>query len=220
MQSGYNEDTEIVLGYGAYNKAPGMLNKIIRFETFHAALQYLSYALAGMAYMGVGRNLSYRKEVFTRNNGFLSDSQLPSGDDDLFINKAATKTNTNIVIDPKAHTLSEPKTTWEAWLNQKTRHYSTAKYYKKKHQLLLGVYSATQFLIYPLAIAAAFYSWKLTLLVFTIRLLVQAFIFFKSMKKLNEADLFPMFVLYDLWMSVYYLIFLPTLFKQPKKKWN
>jgi glycosyltransferase involved in cell wall biosynthesis len=220
MQDGYHNGTEIVLGYGAYHKAPGMLNKLIRFETFHSALQYLSYALAGMPYMGVGRNLSYKKEVFTRNNGFLSDSQLPSGDDDLFINKAATKTNTNIVIDPAAHTLSEPKKTWESWLNQKTRHYSTAKYYKKKHQLLLGLYSATQFLVYPLTIAALFYSWKLALSVFCIRLLVQAFIFSRTMKKLNEADLFPLFVLFDMWMSIYYLMFLPALFKQPKKKWN
>lgn len=220
MQDGYNEGTEIILGYGAYHKAPGMLNKFIRFETFHSALQYLSYALAGIPYMGVGRNLSYKKEVFIRNKGFSSINHIPSGDDDLFINKAATKTNTNIVIDPEAHTLSVPKKTWKNWLNQKYRHYSTAKYYKKSHQLLLGLYSATQFLMYPLTIAALFYNWWLTLLVFSIRLIVQAFIFNKTMKKLNEADLFPMFVLFDMWMCAYYLMFLPALIKQPKKKWN
>ncbi len=220
MQDGFNDGTEIVLGYGAYHKAPGILNKIIRFETFHSALQYLSYALAGMPYMGVGRNLSYKKGVFLRNNGFSSYSQIPGGDDDLFINAAATKTNTNIVIDPQAHTLSEPKRTWENWLNQKYRHYSTAKYYKKNHRLLLGLYSATQFLIYPLTVAALFYSWKLALLFFCIRLSAQAIIFNKTMKKLNEADLFPMFVLFDMWMCVYYLMFLPALFKRPNKKWN
>ena len=45
-------------------KKAGMLNKLIRFETFHTALQYLSYALAGIPYMGVGRNLSYKKDYF------------------------------------------------------------------------------------------------------------------------------------------------------------
>jgi glycosyltransferase involved in cell wall biosynthesis len=220
MQDGYGADIEIVLGYGAYHKAPGLLNKIIRFETFHSALQYLSYALAGIPYMGVGRNLSYKKEVFTRNKGFSSSNHIPGGDDDLFINKAATKTNTNIVIDPEAHTLSVPKKTWDDWLKQKYRHYSTAKYYKKSHQLLLGLYSATQFLIYPLTIAALFYNWWLALLVFSLRLIVQAFIFNKTMKKLNEADLFPLFVLLDMWMCVYYLMFLPAVFKKPKKKWS
>ncbi|MEN9686076.1 MAG: hypothetical protein RLZZ28_1862, partial [Bacteroidota bacterium] len=67
MQDAYDDNTEIVLGYGAYHKRPGVLNKIIRFETFHTAIQYLSYALAGIPYMGVGRNLSYKKDVFLRN---------------------------------------------------------------------------------------------------------------------------------------------------------
>ena len=62
MQDGYRPGIEVVLGYGAYKKYPGFLNKLIRFETFHTALQYFSYALAGKPYMGVGRNLSYRKE--------------------------------------------------------------------------------------------------------------------------------------------------------------
>jgi glycosyltransferase involved in cell wall biosynthesis len=130
MQNAYDEQTEIVLGYGAYHKRPGLLNALIRFETFHTAIQYLSYALAGKPYMGVGRNLSYKKDVFLRNKGFSSINQIPSGDDDLFINKVATAKNTAIVIDPEAHTLSEAKKSWGDWMTQKYRHYTTSKYYK------------------------------------------------------------------------------------------
>jgi glycosyltransferase involved in cell wall biosynthesis len=221
MQDGYHNGTEIVLGYGAYHKVPGLLNKIIRFETFHSAMQYFSYALAGMPYMGVGRNLSYKKNVFLRNKGFSSINQIPGGDDDLFINQVATKHNTSIVIDPAAHTLSNPKRTWGEWFNQKYRHFSTAKYYKKNHKLLLGLYSATQFLLYPLAILAAiFFNWWIVLSIFMIRLIFQGIIYFNSMKKLNEADLFPMFFLFELWMCVYYILFLPALFKKPKRTWN
>src|SRR5450432_3596030 len=100
MQGGFSEGIKIVLGYGAYNKKPGGLNKLIRFETFHSALQYLSYALASMPYMGVGRNLSYKKELFFSNKGFSSINYLPGGDYDLFINMVANESNTNIVIDP------------------------------------------------------------------------------------------------------------------------
>lgn len=221
MQDGYGPETEIVLGYGAYSKADSMLNKIIRFETFHSALQYLSYALAGMPYMGVGRNLSYKKDVFFKNKGFSSINFIPGGDDDLFINKAATKTNTAIVIEPEAHTLSEAKKTWKEWYTQKTRHYSTAKYYQPKHKWLLGLYSATQFLIYPLFIVTAIvFSWWAALALFALRLIVQGFIYFKTMKRLNESDLFPFFLLFELWMCVYYVLFLPALFKKAKKSWN
>src|SRR5204862_7566706 len=140
MQDAYVNGTEIVIGYGAYNKRPGLLNKLIRFETFHSALQYLSFALAGTPYMGVGRNLSYKKDVFLRNKGFSSINHIPGGDDDLFINKVATKKNTAVIIDPEAVTRSIPKTTWRSWFKQKARHYTTAKFYRPRHKFLLGSY--------------------------------------------------------------------------------
>ena len=96
MQEAYDDNIEIVLGYGAYHKKKGLLNKIIRWETFHTAIQYFSYALAGKPYMGVGRNLSYKRSVFFRHKGFSSHHHVQSGDDDLFINMAANKKNTRI----------------------------------------------------------------------------------------------------------------------------
>jgi glycosyltransferase involved in cell wall biosynthesis len=216
MQNAYDENTEIVLGYGAYHKKNGILNKLIRFETFHTALQYLSYALAGIPYMGVGRNLSYKKDLFLRNKGFASINHIPSGDDDLFINKVATRKNTAVIIDPEAITRSIPKTTWKSWFKQKSRHYTTAKYYRPKHKILLGTYFTTQFLFYPLLAATIiFFDWKWALACFGLRFLVQGVILYKAMKKMDEKDLWPWFLLFDLWMFFYYIIFAPTLWKKP-----
>ena len=220
MQDAYDEDIEIVLGYGGYHKKKGLLNKLIRFETFHTALQYLSYALAGMPYMGVGRNLSYKKGLFIRNKGFSFINHIPSGDDDLFINKVATKKNTAVVIDAGAITRSIPKKTWGAWLKQKSRHYTTAKFYKPKHKFLLGLYFITQFIYYPLLWASLLlYNWQLAVVIFGTRFLLQAFIFFKTMKKLDEKDLWPWFIFLDMWMFFYYIIFAPALWKRPRKNW-
>ena len=220
MQHGYDENIEIVLGYGAYHKRKGLLNKLIRFETFHTALQYLSYALAGIPYMGVGRNLSYKKSLFLRNKGFSSINHVPSGDDDLFINKVATAKNTGVVIDPDAITRSIPKTTWASWLRQKSRHYTTAKFYKSKHKFLLGLYFATQFIFYPLLAATViFYDWRLVLPIFGIRFLLQGFVLYKSMNKMGEKDLWPWFILLDMWMFFYYIIFAPALWRKPVRGW-
>jgi len=221
MQDAYEDDIEIVLGYGAYQKRPGILNKLIRFETFHTALQYLSYALAGIPYMGVGRNLSYKKGLFFRNKGFSSINHIPSGDDDLFINKVATKNNTAITIDPEAVTRSVPKRSWKEWRNQKTRHYTTAKYYKPKHKFLLGLYVATQFLFYPLfAATIIFYDWRFAIGLLVIRLLVQGFVLYKSMDKMGEKDLWPWFIALDLWMFLYYIVFAPALWRRPRRNWG
>ncbi len=221
MQDGYQENTEIVLGYGSYHKKPGLLNKLIRFETFHAGIQYLSYALAGIPYMGVGRNISYKKGLFFRLKGFSSINHIPGGDDDLFVNKAATRHNTEIVLDKDAITLSAPKTTWKEWRSQKLRHYTTAKYYKTKHKFLLGLYSFTQFLFYPLLILTALlYDWRLALAGLALRWLVQGFVFYKAMQKMNEKDLWSWFIFFDLWMVIYYILFLPALWRKPRRSWN
>src|SRR6476620_10066389 len=134
MQDGYDDGTEVVLGYGGYFKKPGLLNKLIRFETFHSALQYFSFAISGMPYMGAGRKLSYKKTLFFQNKVFSSINHLAGGDDDLFINKVANRKNTRVVLDKEAFMLSEPKNSLGDWFQQKMRHYSTSKFYKPVHK--------------------------------------------------------------------------------------
>jgi len=221
MQDGYSEGKEIVLGYGAFHKKGGLLNKFVRFETFHAALQYFSYALAGMPYMGVGRNLSYKKDLFFRNKGFSSMNHVPGGDDDLFINKVATKYNTSIVVDKDAFTYSEAPKSFNEWWRQKSRHYSTSRFYKPKHQFYLSLYAFSHFFFYPLlATSIIFFNWWLALSVFGLRFFTQGFVWYKTMKKLDEKDLFPLFWLLDIWQFFYYLIFSLTLIKKPRSTWK
>ena len=221
MQEAFTPGIEVVLGYGAYQKLPGMLNKIIRWETFHTAMQYFGYALAGMPYMGVGRNLSYRKQVFYRNKGFTAINHIPSGDDDLFINRVAHKSNTAVVIDPDAFTLSAPKRTWEEWRKQKSRHFTTAKHYKRSHRFLLGLYSLTHFLFYVLfPFSLIFFDWRWSLIPFAVGLIVKALVLKKAMQKLGEADLWKWFPLLDAWMCFYYIIFAPALYRRPSKHWK
>ena len=221
MQEVYEDDTEIVLGYGAYFKKSGLLNKIIRWETFHSAMQYFSYALAGSAYMGVGRNLSYKKAIFYRHKGFSAHNNLPGGDDDLFINMAATRKNTKINMDKDSFTLSKPATTWQQWFSQKKRHYTTSKYYRPLHKFLLAMYAVTHFLFYPMLIVSLlFYNWQYALIVYGARFIIQATVFYKTMNRLDEKDLFPLFPLLDIWMFAYYIIFFPALIVKPKQTWK
>ena len=221
MQSAFHSGVEIVLGYGAYKKERTVLNKIIRFDTFHTALQYLSLALGGMPYMGVGRNLAYKKELFYRQKGFAAHHHLPGGDDDLFINGCAKRENTAVLIDQEAFTYSTPARRWSEWLSQKERHNATGKYYKSKHKWVVGAYMLSQFLFYPFFVGAILtFDWRWVLGVLAFKLLIQGLVFFKSMKRLGETDLFVLFPLWDIWMFFYYLIFMSSLWKTPKNHWT
>ncbi len=141
MASNYNNETEVVIGYGPYHREKGFLNRLIRYDTFLVALQYLSFALIGKPYMGVGRNLSYRKSLFLKNKGFIAHYSVASGDDDLFINEVAQKKNTRTELSPESFVFSEPKHNFDEWFRQKRRHLTTGKKYKPKYKFLLGMFS-------------------------------------------------------------------------------
>jgi len=147
MAAGYEDGIEVVLGFSPYTQRKGYLNRIIRFDTLLIGLQYMGFARRGNPYMGVGRNLSYRKEVFFRVGGFRNHYRLASGDDDLFVNQVATRRNTAVVTVRDAHTESAPKTNWKEWFAQKRRHLITAPLYKSGHRNALALWPMSYFLL-------------------------------------------------------------------------
>lgn len=64
--------------------------------------------------MGVGRNLIYRKSLFEKTGGFQKHAHLASGDDDLFINAVAHKSNTALILEPTAFVFSKAKAVGQA----------------------------------------------------------------------------------------------------------
>ena len=205
-----NDNTEIVLGYGKYEERKGLLNKLIRYETLQTAMQYFSYALMGLPYMGVGRNLAYKKELFFKNRGFTAHYNVNSGDDDLFINAVANRKNTKIEFDESSHTISVPKTSFFDWITQKKRHLSTSKYYQPKHKLLLGLYSLTQFLFYLSFIILLInkYFIIIVLPVFAFRIISQLIINYKCSLILKERK----FLLYSPIFEVFLIVLYPVIY--------
>ena len=205
MQNAFTPKIEVVLGYGPYYRTKGLLNKLIRYDTAHIAIQYLSYALAGFPYMGVGRNLSYNRQVFYRNKGFISHYHIRSGDDDLFINRVARRTNTAIVTHPGSYTFSDPKETLGQWITQKKRHLSTSTLYKFRHKLLLGMYSFSMASFYVLFILLLSLNWSVipVLGLFILRLFSQYLIFARCMKQLNEKDLVIFLPFYEVLLLLF-----------------
>lgn len=222
MVRGFEGGKEVVLGYSPYEKHPGWLNKKIRFETLLTAIQYLSYALARIPYMGVGRNLAYLKKLFIENKGFSSHHHIISGDDDLFINQVAKGRKTKVVVHPDAFTCSEPKKTAEHWRFQKKRHLSTGKYYKKGHQFLLGLYAMSHFMVFISIIPCVlFHQWYwLSGALFLLRWLVQFIVFERCCHQLREKDLVPYIWLFDLWLLYYYISNLPAILFKTNRSWK
>ena len=222
MQSAYRKGIEVVIGYSPYSRSKGLLNRLIRFDTAHIATQYLSYALAGLPYMGVGRNLSYLKSVFYDNKGFIQHYRVRSGDDDLFINRVARKSNTAVVVNPEGFTYSEPKKSFSHWITQKRRHLTTSSHYRFKFKFLLGLYSLSLFGFYLFAALMLSLNFSIfpVLGLVVLRMIVQYLVFAPCFSKLGERDLIFFIPLLEIVLLLLNIgIGITNIFRKPNT-WN
>ncbi len=219
IASTFKSDTDIVLGYSPY-VGKGLLNMFIRFETFMTALQYFSYYLTGIPYMGVGRNMAVKKSFFTANDVYKSNMDLQSGSDDLLVNEFSDYQNTEIQISPDTFVYTEPPESLSGFIRQKTRHISTSFRYKTIHKVLLSVYSFSHISLYLILFLGLFVLPLKTIFYFwLIRIVIVYITSFLSFIKLKERDLLFFLPLLDLLMFIYYLFMGIYYFFAPKNKW-
>lgn len=222
MQSQISGKTEIVLGFSPYEKKKGWLNKLIRFDTVLIALQYFTMALAGMPYMGVGRNIAYRKSLFERTGGFEKHKSLASGDDDLFVQQAATATNTKICLDQDSFMFSEPKNSWKAYFIQKARHLTTGKTYKIHHQFILAMFLMSLFVHMTGGIGLLSQSLFIHIVIvcMILRLAVAWGVFGKLAGLLKSEDLTRWYLPLETSYLLFNIILTPTLLTFKPTKWK
>jgi cellulose synthase/poly-beta-1,6-N-acetylglucosamine synthase-like glycosyltransferase len=200
MVSHFDDKTDFVLGYGGYLSRKGLLNKYIRYDSTVIAMQYLGMAIRGIPYMGVGRNLAYRRSIFFDKKGFSTHTHLASGDDDLFVNSNASKNNIAVEFRKESHTRSVPASGIGEFFRQKTRHLTTVNHYKLRDKILLIAEPAARVLFYVTftVLLANLYLWPLLLVVFGIRMITQFTVFILNKKKLNENGLLPWLQIFDI----------------------
>ncbi len=223
MAAHLNQEKRIVLGYGGYERRKGILNSLIRYETVYTGIQYLSFAIKGYPYMGVGRNLAYDKSLFFESKGFARHYHLHSGDDDLFVNENATAQNTAVEIHREAHTLSVPETTFAAWIKQKKRHISAGSHYRPGTRIRLGMDWISRLLLYVslgwLCISSP-WLWPAVSL-FAAWLLIRLVVFKMGMRSLEERHLLLPSLLFDLVVPLFLgIIWLSGLFESKYQPWS
>ena len=220
MMKGFsNEQTELVLGFSPYFEKKGLLNHIIGYDTLFNGLQYMGMARAGKPYMGVGRNLAYKRETFFSVGGFKGLLGNRAGDDDLFVNRIANAANTVVVNNPNSIVWSVPKTTWREWFHQKRRHLSVSPQYRTKSKIQLTLEPLSRGIFYASLLISAIVGnielISIALALFLLRLLVQLIIINVSARRLNMRGYSLGLIAYDIILP---LITLYMMLTQPLQK--
>ncbi|NNK90023.1 MAG: glycosyltransferase [Saprospiraceae bacterium] len=219
MNSVKKDTTKIVLGYSPSLYGSKLLSKWSHFETFITAVQYLSFAMKGMPYMGVGRNLLVNKEIF--NSGVLKRHlDIAGGDDDLSINSRANASNTIACCTQESFMKTFPPDSWLDYIRQKRRHYSTAHRYRLNHIILLSLYSLSQVGFYLGTVVLLVYYPILSLTIVFFRLVLVTPVAKSLIKKLNSPLPVLLFIVFDFLQAVYYTIFSFAVLFPKKNTWN
>lgn len=200
MASHFENKTDFVLGYGGYLSKKGLLNRYIRYESMAIAVQYMGMAIRGIPYMGVGRNLAYRRSLFFEKKGFSTHYHLASGDDDLFVNSNASENNVAVEFRKESHTRSVPASGIDDLFKQKKRHFTTANHYKLRDKIVLIAEPVTRVLFYAAFIVLLFnlLLWPFVLATFGIRMIIQFTVFALNQTKFNEHGLLLFLQIFDI----------------------
>lgn len=218
--SGKEGQTEIVLGYGGYFAEPTLLNDVIQYDTLFNGLHYMGAARIGKPYMGIGRNLAYRKATFFEHGGFSDLMSTCAGDDDLFVNKVANKHNTAVVNTRDSITWSVPESTWKSWWQQKRRHLSVSSLYSAKSRRHLGKEPVARGLFYGLQIALYIVGSPLAMcfafVLLLLRLTMQLAVLNRGAKMLGQPSIGLEIICFDILLP---LITLSALAGKKKVNW-
>ena len=222
MAGTYSDNTNMVLGYGAYDSNNTFLNKLIRYDTIRVAITYMSFAKWGLPYMGVGRNLSYRKQLFYDQGGFISHYKIKSGDDDLFVNKAAKRKKCKLTLDQNATTISISEDNFSDWIAQKRRHLSTGHNYKFIHLLLLGILDLSTILFFVLGVILLFINILnyIVIIILLARIILMLIITKKFMLITNERNLFVFLPALELILTLLIPIIIMSNLLLKQRKWK
>jgi len=202
MVRNFSPKTEFVLGFGDYFREKTPINHLITFDTLFIAMQYLGFAYRGFPYMGIGRNMAYRKSTFFKMRGFAGHLHIVSGDDDLFVNSAANRENTHIECVKESKTLSVPKSSFSRWLSQKRRHLSVSPHYSAKSKRMLSweVFSRGMFYTFftVLLLTKNWFFIIFALSLFLIRFITQLIIINLTAKHLGTRKFFLTIIFWEI----------------------
>lgn len=204
--------TDIVLGYCNYSYGKGIFAKRIIADMLMVSMRFLGKAIGGFPYMGIGRNMAYRKDIYLQHKGFYNQLTLSRGDDDLFINEIADSRNTKVCVNSNSIMRMPLPKYKKTWRDDKIGYEVTGNHYKGTARVSnsLETWSAWLFnlsVIAALCIGILNKEWIFTSCIFAawlIRTITTMTVFYKTAKAMGEKVSAYLFV-YDFMRPLYSL---------------
>lgn len=221
MLSNVEENTDIVLGFGGYKSKKGLLGNLVQLDTLYTVASYMSAAIRNKAYMGVGRNILFRKLAFEKALQEVANLKNQYGDDDILVQKLAKANNIALCMHPRGFTWSSAPESMVEWFKQKKRHVSAGHFYKKSTLIELGLERFSLWCFYATSLILVFTEYRfIVLFALLIYWLYKTYIFDKLSERYESSLQVILFPVWDLFYSFCLFIFTITSIFAPTNKWR
>lgn len=224
MASGFARG-QVVLGYAGLEQTKGLVNSWMRTDRMMQSAEWLSRAAKGKPYRGTLHTFGFTKTLYfsKKVNGF-NCLGMNIGEDDLFIQEVARRSNTSLILSPKA---SVDQKIWGGlswWMHQETYYGAAARFYPRivrwmrfwepfSRVLFFGVLLAMALLLpLPLQLTAA----ALLLLRYLIVLLEVR----RIARRLGEKQMLRFYLLYDLFSPLWVLLRSLLMMRKDERVWR
>ncbi len=218
----FDKGKDIVLGFCSMKTTKKFIKgKYVLYDNLKFGLKYLSMAIFKRPFMGVNRNLAYRRDLFFEEKGFSSVLTYEYGEDDLFINRIWKGREIGVVMSAVGITESNIVDGFKVWKNLRHKYKHSQKKYKGAANFIFGLESLSSLLFYIVfAIAvyvgvvdARFELITVAVLLFLFRFILQLFFINRYNKLLGTGRFGLKVILYDMIQSLSSLI---NLFRRKK----
>lgn len=162
MARNFTETTDVVIGYSNYVRKPGFANLCYVYDTLLQQLRMLGLTLLGRGYMGIGRNMAYRRELFFQHKGYSRHLDLQRGEDDLFINEHISAQRIVAEVSAEASVRCGSANSYY-WKSDKLNRLFIRHKMKGIAPYLLGLETFSRLLFYTFIIIGVVYSVRFRL---------------------------------------------------------
>lgn len=223
MMQGFSGGTQVVIGYNVVKGNGKLLGAFQQYENMTYNASYLGAAMLGIPFTATGRNLSYRRDFFFKQGGFISHYSISDGADDLFVNQNANSRNSALVLSGDAAVYSEARHSFVTWHQDRVHRLCTRRYYGLKDRLMLLIYPLSQ-LLFIVSVVFLFlgqvFPWQILLGVLLLKFLWQIVCSLPLAKKfeIKKIQFFsPFFEFYFLIANTFLTLFA---LRRKKKQWR
>jgi glycosyltransferase involved in cell wall biosynthesis len=151
----FTQGKEVILGFSRLEipQKTGLRGFMLYDNLIHH-LKFLSMAILHKPFMGIGRNLAYKKDLFFKHKGYSSILNLEGGEDDLYINRIAPPKKTGVALSGKSMTETGSVNHFSEWRALKSGYLYSKRYYKGTSFRIFSLETFSKYVFYLLFICA------------------------------------------------------------------